>query len=170
MVPVSTAARHASLNGGRAPELDTLLALGDAPESETIRQALAPQLSSWSQNPRKATVVLSGLARLRLPVVAAQLLDVMQAGRVEVNVFHYNAAVNACEKAGDWQLAIALLEKMPQMSVTPDSISFNSAMSACEKGQQWQLAVSLLASMDGMRVRRDTISFNSAISACEKGG
>ncbi|CAE8687098.1 unnamed protein product, partial [Polarella glacialis] len=56
----------------------------------------------------------------------------------------------ACEKAGEWQLALSLLSSMPQMRVARDEISFNAAISACEKGGQWQLSMHLLSSMPDM--------------------
>ena len=67
--------------------------------------------------------------------------------KVTPNGISYNAAISACEKTGQWQLALSLLSSMPKMKVTPDGISYNAAISACEKGGQWQLALSLLNSL-----------------------
>ena len=67
--------------------LDELLALGRAPSAKDIKHVLAVVLPSWTKDPRLATVVLGGLARERLPHVAAEVLSCMRAGHVEVNVF-----------------------------------------------------------------------------------
>ncbi|CAE8621625.1 unnamed protein product [Polarella glacialis] len=94
----------------------------------------------------------------------------MLAKSVEANVFHYSAAISACEKGGQWQLALSLLSSMLDMRVISNEISYNSAISACEKGEQWQRALDLLSSMPDTRVIPNEISYSAAISACEKGG
>ena len=66
---------------------------------------------------------------------------------VEVNVYHYNAAISACEKGRHWQLAFGLFAEMALSKVDRDVITFNAAFSACEKGRKWQLALVLLAAM-----------------------
>ncbi|CAE8729449.1 unnamed protein product, partial [Polarella glacialis] len=115
-------------------------------------------------------VVLSCLARHRLPCIASFVLTAMLARSVEANVFHYNAAISASEKGRQWQLAITLLHSMSEIRVFQDEISFSAAISACEKGGQWMLALSLLNCMPDMGVLPNDISYNAAISACAKGG
>ncbi|CAE8742483.1 unnamed protein product [Polarella glacialis] len=155
--------------GSSPPELMALLALGPAFADNDLRATLSPHLESWRRNPRLATVVLNGLAKKRQPSMAAKVLDFMVESKVEVNAFHYNSAISACGKGGQWPLALSLFSSMPGSRVAPDAISFNAAISACEKGGQWQLALSLLNSMPEMRPMPDEISHNAAISACEKG-
>ncbi|CAE8614882.1 unnamed protein product, partial [Polarella glacialis] len=123
-----------------------------------------PTVSGGEITPRLATVVLGGLARKRLPEVSVQVLIVMQASRVEVNVYHFSAAISACEKGGQWQQALNLLSLMPEASVAPNEITYNATMSACEKGGQWQLALSLLSLMPEARVVPDKITYSAAIS------
>ena len=82
----------------------------------------------------------------------------------------YSAALGACEKGGEWALALSLLSSMPRMRATPNEISYNAAISACEKGGQWALALGLLSSMPRMQVTPNEISYSAAISACEKVG
>ncbi|CAE8698399.1 unnamed protein product, partial [Polarella glacialis] len=95
-------------------ELDVLLSLGPTPTEAEVSSVLQADLSRWRNNPRLATVVLGGLARKRLPDVSVHVLTVMQASRVEVNVYHCSAAISACEKDGQWQLALTLLSMMPE--------------------------------------------------------
>ncbi|CAE8675225.1 unnamed protein product [Polarella glacialis] len=151
-------------------ELDALLSLGPTPTEAEVSSVLQADLASWRKNPRLATVVLGGLARKRLPGVSVHVLSVMQASQVEVNVYHCSAAISACEKGGQWQLALNLLSLMPNAKVVPNDFTYSSAISACSKGGQWQLALNLLSLMPEARVVPDQINYNAAISACEKGG
>ena len=101
---------------------------------------------------------------------ALALLDEMRESGVMPNVFHYSAAITACEKCGQWRRGLALLDEMRASRVTPNDYSFNAAISACEKGGQWRRALDLLDEMRASRVTPDAFSFNATISACEKGG
>ncbi|CAE8597308.1 unnamed protein product [Polarella glacialis] len=151
--------------------LQRLLDLGRAPCQDEVLEVLAVELGRWKQKtPACATVVLSFLARHRRPCVADHVLALMLEGRLEVNVFHCSAAISACEKGGQWQLALSLLRTMPDMRVTPNEVSYSAAISACEKGGQWQLALSLLNIMPDMQLMPNKFSYSAAISACEKGG
>jgi pentatricopeptide repeat protein len=93
----------------------------------------------------------------------------MRAAGVAPNVISFNAAISACEKGGQWQRALSLLEEMRAAGVTPNVISFSAAISACEKGGQWQRALSLLEEMRAAGVTPNVISFNAAILACAAG-
>ncbi|CAE8595682.1 unnamed protein product [Polarella glacialis] len=155
-----------SSQNSQCSELDALLSLGPAPTEAEVSSVLQADLGRWRKNPRLASVVLGGLARKRLPDVSVHVLTVMEASRVEVNVYHCSAAISACEKAGQWQLALNLLGLMPEVRVVPNEITYNSAISACEKASQWQLALDLLSLMPQARVVPDQISYNAAIGAC----
>ncbi|CAE8614196.1 unnamed protein product [Polarella glacialis] len=98
------------------------------------------------------------------------MLSLMPEARVLPNEITYSAAVSACQKGGQWQLALGLLNSMPGMSLIPNEVSYNSAISACGKGGQWQLALILLSQMPDRRLVPNEISYNAAISACEKVG
>ena len=78
--------------------------------------------------------------------------------------------LGACEKGGEWQMALLLLSEMPLESLLPNVFSFSAAISACEKGSRWQMALLLLSEMPSARVAPDRVSLNAAISACEKLG
>ncbi|CAE8583203.1 unnamed protein product, partial [Polarella glacialis] len=69
----------------------------------------------------------------------------------------------------EWQLALELLQRMPELGATADVISYNAAISACEKAGQWQMAVALLARMPKVGLNPNVISYNAAICACERG-
>ena len=61
--------------------------------------------------------------------------------RVEADTITYNAAISACEKAGDWVRALQLLQGMATSLVEANTISYNAAISACEKAGDWMRAL-----------------------------
>ena len=44
-------------------------------------------------------------------------------------------AINACEKASDWQAALEVFMATPQG--LPNEITYNTTISACHKGSHW---------------------------------
>ncbi|CAJ1431699.1 unnamed protein product [Effrenium voratum] len=81
----------------------------------------------------------------------------------------FNSAINACEKAGQWQAALWLLASMEAARLA-DEISYNAGISACSKGSQWETALALLATMPYVEIQPTVITLNSATTACEKAG
>ncbi|CAE8631059.1 unnamed protein product [Polarella glacialis] len=49
------------------------------------------------------------------------------------NEITYSAAISACSKGSQWQLALNLLRLMPVASVVPNEISYSANVSACSK-------------------------------------
>eukprot|EP00438_Fugacium_kawagutii_P015508 Skav201356 [mRNA] locus=scaffold2643:182664:188365:- [translate_table: standard] len=87
----------------------------------------------------------------------------------------YNSSISACEKAGQWIVAVALLE-LEAKDLSPDvatwmqhGVSFNSSISACEKSNHWVYALCLLLSMEDFELCPDIVSYSGVISAAEKG-
>ncbi|CAE8687268.1 unnamed protein product [Polarella glacialis] len=60
------------------------------------------------------------------------------------NEITYNAAISACEKACQWQLALKLLSLMPEARVVPNEITYNAAITVCERSQQLERGLQLL--------------------------
>ncbi|CAE8719281.1 unnamed protein product, partial [Polarella glacialis] len=136
---------------------------------EDIRTLLSHELDLWRNSPKAATAVLNPLANKGLWDVSEKILLVMREGRVEINVFHASCVVSACEKGGQWQLALSYLRKLPQFALSPDRIVYNAAISACKKGGQWQLSLILLKEMPLLALFPNEISYNSAMSSCAQG-
>ena len=53
---------------------------------------------------------------------------------VTPNVISFIAAMSTCEKDGQWQHALSLLENIYKAGVTLEVTSLDAAISACEKG------------------------------------
>eukprot|EP00435_Cladocopium_sp_Y103_P041060 s1053_g11.t1 len=87
---------------------------------------------------------------------------------LEVTVYHASAAVKACQEAGRWQAALALLSAAPALAVRPNEFTYNSAISACEKGRRWAEALAIFAAMPRAKLAANVISYGAAMSACEK--
>lgn len=52
----------------------------------------------------------------------------------ERSVITYSSLISACEKAGDWKLALEFFEECTKDGCRPNVITFNSLISACSQG------------------------------------
>jgi len=132
-----------------------------------VERIFANEFEDWQHRPRLATAVLSQLAKERRGRMAWEVLRAMLQHQVETNIYHYGAAIGACEKSADWTLAIDLLDVMTLQRVVPNVYAFSSAISAC--GSHWTRALCLLESMMSSEVLPNVVTCNSAITACAKG-
>ena len=65
-------------------------------------------------------------------------MDEMPQHALKPDVISYKAATSACEKGGQWQRALELLEGMPQRALKPDVISYSAAGRDVREGRdQW---------------------------------
>ena len=62
-------------------------------------------------------------------------------------VISYSAAISACEKVGQWEKALQLLDEIQQRRLVPDVVSYITAISAREMNGQWEKALFLLGEM-----------------------
>lgn len=81
----------------------------------------------------------------------------------------FNSCISACDKGGQWQSALQVLETMQDCLVDCDLITCNACLSALSKASEWQLAITRLCAMPE-ETAPDTISYNACINACETGG
>jgi pentatricopeptide repeat protein len=95
-----------------------------------------------------------------------RLLRSMPAHGVTPNVVSFNAAIGACEKGEQWQLALGLLDEMPRRSIQPDSITYNQVIMACAAGQQWEMSLAMLREMPGRGMVPAATAYSSLIAAC----
>ena len=54
----------------------------------------------------------------------------------ERSVITYSSLISACEKAGEWQLALDLFGEMHAEGVQPNTVTYNSLITACAQGEQ----------------------------------
>lgn len=52
----------------------------------------------------------------------------------ERSVITYSSLISACEKAGQWQLALELFNEMHAEGCIPNTVTFNSLITACAQG------------------------------------
>ena len=88
---------------------------------------------------------------------------------LQPNLVSFNAAISACEAAGEWQVALCLLACITVSSHKADLLTYNSLISALGRGEQWQLALLFLHGfLPQAGLTPDVFSFTAAISAMEK--
>ena len=73
-------------------------------------------------------------------------------------------------QAGQWELAVALFEKLSDSGVAPDVPIFNSMIAACAHGGGFARARALFDAMPAHGCRPDAVTFANLIRAYKKGG
>ncbi|CAE7528258.1 unnamed protein product [Symbiodinium sp. CCMP2592] len=76
-------------------------------------------------------------------------------------------AINACEKASDWQAALEVFMATPQG--LPNEITYNTTISACHKGSHWQGALDLFCSMELRALAPNVITHSATMASCLRG-
>ncbi|CAE7541052.1 unnamed protein product, partial [Symbiodinium pilosum] len=79
------------------------------------------------------------------------------------DVVVYSAAISSCERAHEWEAALAVFDSMHRAGVSPNSITICAALSALAAGGKWVEALQLLP-----LCRREIIAVNATIAACAK--
>lgn len=98
-------------------------------------------------------------------------LELLQEGGENVNVVGYNAALSGCARAGEWEPAIALLEKMELSdNITPDAVTYGTILAACESGKQWKLVLKYAEKLQQVPLSLDGLSLTSVLHACQQLG
>eukprot|EP00933_Yihiella_yeosuensis_P017810 TRINITY_DN14813_c0_g1_i8.p1 TRINITY_DN14813_c0_g1~~TRINITY_DN14813_c0_g1_i8.p1 ORF type:complete len:129 (-),score=16.40 TRINITY_DN14813_c0_g1_i8:24-410(-) len=92
----------ANFQKAQSREVLQLLDLGQKPTLAEVQHVLATVFSEWNHNPRLATAVLSSLAKQKRALTSLHVLDAMHKNQLEVNTFHYNSGISACEKGRQW--------------------------------------------------------------------
>jgi pentatricopeptide repeat protein len=68
----------------------------------------------------------------------------MESRGLEPNVITLSAAISACEKGGQWQKALELLESMESRGLEPDVIMLSAAIEAVDAASQYQIAMDIM--------------------------
>ena len=100
----------------------------------------------------------------------------------KADVVTHNAVLGVLDKAGQWQLASALLDEMCAAAAasaaggpaggiaSPNAVSFASGIAACAAAKQPDAALRLLAAMPAARVAPSAHACKAALTACERAG
>ncbi|CAL1142050.1 unnamed protein product [Cladocopium goreaui] len=100
-----------------AMELQEILRQRKVTQSK-VADTLANILPQWKARPKKATAFLSTLARQKhseLARLVQSVLLVMRDSFIQVNVYHYGAAMAAYERLGNWEGALDLLSSIHEL-------------------------------------------------------
>ncbi len=62
----------------------------------------------------------------------------------ERSVITYSSLISACEKAGQWELALELFNEMAGEGCIPNTVTYNSLITACAQGEHCNLHGALL--------------------------
>ncbi|CAE7884785.1 unnamed protein product, partial [Symbiodinium sp. KB8] len=95
------------------------------------------------------------------------LLDAMRQRGLLPDIFGFNSAVSACEKAiAGWEVPLQLLQQMEELRVVKDVVSFSSTISAHEKVGLWEASLGLLWQLPKAEVSPNSFTFNAVMAAC----
>ncbi|CAL1146703.1 unnamed protein product, partial [Cladocopium goreaui] len=81
------------------------------------------------------------------------------------NMITYGAAISACDRLGESQQALLLLQHLTVGRLRCNVIACSAAISACEKCAEWQNALRLMQMMKDKEIEAHVISYNALISA-----
>ena len=77
-----------------------------------------------------------------------------------------SATMGACEEAGQWHVALHLLNHMVRIKVLPNDACFSAVLSSLKAPQEWTTALELLSLMSSMSSFPNRIHWNAAMNAC----
>jgi len=78
----------------------------------------------------------------------------------------YNAAITACDRASIWQRAMAFVDGMREVGLTPNLVTFNATASALARAHRWELALDVVEQTRKRRLGPDATTYTTAVSAC----
>ncbi|KAH8055582.1 endonuclease [Aureococcus anophagefferens] len=90
-------------------------------------------------------------------------------GRGAPDAISYNAAIAACERAGDCDGALRLFASLKRRGLRPTAVSYNAAVAAA-LGGRWAAALECLGRMPGDGVPPDSVVYHAVVGACEAAG
>ena len=102
---------------------------------------------------------------------AVSLLKVM---REEMNVvpneYHLGALIAACRRCGQWEMGVALYNRMDSLQVKKNTVICNNIISTLGDALQWGSVFEILREMEALDIKKDIVTYSSSITACVKAG
>ncbi|CAE7598477.1 EMB2654 [Symbiodinium sp. CCMP2456] len=121
------------------------------------------QLARLAQEPRLTTKTITDLGRAQQTSLVLRLLAQLQHVRGEVNIFHYNAALNALATRNSWPRALSTLFLLCRRQLA-DKTSFSATITACSS-ERWPMAFSLISRHSLVCLECDIVAVGAA-AAC----
>jgi len=81
-----------------------------------------------------------------------------------------SSAISACESAGEWQLALEILQAAMDEDDDMNLFCFNAALSACEKGDAWVEALEIYERLAHGGMQPNIVTLSSLVLALDKAG
>ena len=113
---------------------------------------------------------------------AISLLQRMQESGLQPNTLTLSSSISACEAAGEWQVALGILQSAmgEEVRKAEDTSShglnlycFNAAIAACEKGGAWVEALEIYERMKGeggQELQPNIVTLSSLVLALDNAG
>jgi pentatricopeptide repeat protein len=89
---------------------------------------------------------------------------------LQPDVVTFGAAIGACAKSGQAQVALNLITSMDNEGVAPNVLIMNLAINACKLSGRWTDARDLLDSMEGRGLQPDVITLNTVMHVYSRAG
>lgn len=137
-----------------------MLALQEPKSGDRLRTA-APTLQRWGVG--RATLVLRQLGKEQRGDLVLELLQVLQEDGLQLDVFHYAAAMTAFSHRS-WSSAVGLLATARQGMVAVNEYMYSEASAA-----PWNLVISFLAEMKALRLG-NSVSRSAAMKSWSREG
>lgn len=94
----------------------------------------------------------------------------MPAYKIQPSEVHFTAAIKACEKSDQYNLAMSVFEEMKQGNIPRTTATYEALISVAEKTSHSQAAMDLLDEMKQENILGTTELYNSCMWAADKGG
>ena len=78
-----------------------------------------------------------------------------------------NSVVSACQRGGQWQVALFLCKGLHKSSLRLDPATHNAALLVCAACGQWLSTIDLLQDLHSARYAIDSVAHAAATDTCE---
>eukprot|EP00439_Symbiodinium_sp_Y106_P039491 s1288_g4.t2 len=124
---------------------------------------LRPKFAILRQRPKLATALIPVCSQATQD--PGYVLRVLQRGRVQLNIFHHNAAISCC-RLWQWKQAADMFLSTTLHMADPNTVTYNTMLSALDVAGKWSLAAAVASSA---AIALDVVSSNTVLSALSRG-